>query len=305
MTLSTINPAFGSQATSISSTDSSDPNTGAVNTSSHHKGLPAVAIGLITAALVLIGLFSAIFVIRRVHQRRRADRRTRWAPVMAQNRSNGGNGSTGERSSVRSSFATTFDYGLRAQSPIPPADMPAVPPVPYLPEPKRLSADSDQSQWLMLDRPSNAARSNEDLLSGDAPLTPLSVAPFTPSESFKFPQPPKSASEADADPFSDDKRPDLSRGITEASAYSQPSFSAQPVIEKGVAATVRRPFAPSLPDELYVTPGQLVTIEEMFDDGWNLVKAADGARGLVPLACFDEVDQPNGKRRSSLIEHTN
>jgi len=137
-------------------------------------------------------------------------------------------------------------------------------------------------------------------------LTPLSVAPFTPSESYKFPQPPKSASEGDnpeeENPFSDDKKPVLDRGITEDTTYSQPSFNAQPVLEKGILATVRRPFAPSLPDEMYITPGQLVTIEEMFDDGWNLVKAADGGRGLVPLACFEETDQPSGKRRSSLLE---
>lgn len=255
---------------------------GSVGTAStsHHKGLPPVAIGLISAALILIALFGTVFAIRRVYQRRRADRRTRWAPVMAQT---GGPALDGS-SSVRSSFATTVDYGLRAQSPLPAVNVPPVPPVPHIAEPKRISAGSDQSQWLVVDRP----KSSEDLLGGTGLLTPLSVRPFSPSESYKFPQPPRTSS-PDASPFAD------------AASPVSPTDS-NLVIAKGFSVTIKRPFAPSLPDEMYVTPGQVVVIEEMFDDGWNLVKSTDGARGLVPLACFEDLDQPKGKRRSSLME---
>lgn len=296
------------QPTVVASDGSSNAGSGGNGSSSHHKGLSSVGIGLISAVLVLVGLVCGLFIIRRVHQRRRADRRTRWTPVMLET----GSAANGSRSSVRSSFATTFDYGLRAQTPLPNTEVPSLPPLPQVSDPKRASGGSDHSQWLMVDR---VQGSSEDLLGGntDAPLTPLSVAPFTPSEKYKFPQPPRTGTEPDEDsPFSDlnavTEKPALNRtqtDKTEQSIYSQPSFNDKPVLAAGLSAAIKRPFQPSLPDELLVVPGQVVTIEEMFDDGWNLVKTPEGARGLVPLACFEDVDQLAGKRRSSLIDFTN
>jgi hypothetical protein len=61
---------------------------------------------------------------------------------------------------------------------------------------------------------------------------------------------------------------------------------------------IRRPFAPTLPDELAVNVGETVRLIRVFDDGWTVVQRvnADGAssgnpadQGLIPLDCLREL----------------
>lgn len=63
----------------------------------------------------------------------------------------------------------------------------------------------------------------------------------------------------------------------------------------GAIETVRRPFLPTLDDELPVSPGNLVRVLEPFDDGWcfcELVKGgAEGSKGLIPIDCLREAGQ--------------
>jgi hypothetical protein len=61
---------------------------------------------------------------------------------------------------------------------------------------------------------------------------------------------------------------------------------------------VRRPFQPSLPDELEVAVGDRVAVLEVFDDGWAMAeRIQDGPggcpqqKGLIPIACLREANQ--------------
>jgi hypothetical protein len=157
--------------------------------------------------------------------------------------------------------------------------------------------------------------------------TPMSVRPFSPTESFAFPKPPAETSSGDwgtlsrsltvhtsatrsvespteisptpinpfadplpgpANPFADPLPP-----IPNSPSTVNPKFLE---IE-----TVRRPFVPTLSDELPVATGDRVKILHMFDDGWALVeknpiipdpKGKGNAiehqpeKGLIPIDCF-------------------
>jgi hypothetical protein len=62
---------------------------------------------------------------------------------------------------------------------------------------------------------------------------------------------------------------------------------------------VRRPFIPTLPDELAVKPGDNVRVLHSFDDGWALVEMVgtgfstmnQQGRGLIPIDCLREPGQ--------------
>lgn len=58
--------------------------------------------------------------------------------------------------------------------------------------------------------------------------------------------------------------------------------------------TIRRPFVPTLHDELGVQPGDDVHIMQIFDDGWAFIeKFVDDTvqRGLIPIDCLRDADQ--------------
>ncbi|KAH9981433.1 hypothetical protein BGW80DRAFT_1270200 [Lactifluus volemus] len=50
---------------------------------------------------------------------------------------------------------------------------------------------------------------------------------------------------------------------------------------------VRVSFVPQLPDELPITPGEMLYIQTEFDDGWALCINSSGMRGMVPLECLE------------------
>jgi hypothetical protein len=59
--------------------------------------------------------------------------------------------------------------------------------------------------------------------------------------------------------------------------------------------TIRRPFLPTLQDELPVMPGDAVRIMKPFDDGWAFVERLEGgskgSKGLIPIDCLRETGQ--------------
>ncbi|EIW81228.1 hypothetical protein CONPUDRAFT_56438 [Coniophora puteana RWD-64-598 SS2] len=133
----------------------------------------------------------------------------------------------------------------------------------------------------------------------------MSVRPFSPTESFAFPKPPSAGGKSrPVSPSSSG-----STFITANAATSPtPSFeTAENPFEDHVEKpefqpieTIRRPFTPSMEDELTVKPGDTVRIIKVFDDGWTFVEKlganpaerSERERGLIPVDCLREAGQP-------------
>lgn len=117
---------------------------------------------------------------------------------------------------------------------------------------------------------------------GFAPLTPLSA-------SYNNPAPPV---------------PAMAPGRQLFSTFKSADMSGKPT------AIIRCTFIPSLPDELSITTGELVTVVNEYDDGWALCANVRGEQGMVPLECLakdtaapsaPELDWKNAQRASSLV----
>ncbi|KAJ3564316.1 hypothetical protein NP233_g8372 [Leucocoprinus birnbaumii] len=312
-------------------------------------------------------------------------------------RAGSGGRSAGQRRSVRSSFETTVDHSVTPRLDMD-FDIPALPPMAELrgtpmlvnldspvspvngvrapeinitttPQSRfsvgtvsSLSSDG-QGQWLVV---------NRDTLAPEVG-TPMSVRPFSPTESFAFPKPPTEKSSGDwgsqfsrpasahtlnasfnsgvrspsshalgvgiteeevpalpipspaANPFND---PDpialhaaavVALGVGQGTPanidvaaankiqdpFADPTFPPEPLNPSPVhpefmeIETIRRPFIPTLDDELGVELGDKVRIMQMFDDGWALVeknpvygkasvkgKGKQPEKGLIPIDCF-------------------
>ncbi|KAF9474203.1 hypothetical protein BDN70DRAFT_816091 [Pholiota conissans] len=163
----------------------------------------------------------------------------------------------------------------------------------------------------------------------------MSVRPFSPSESFAFPKPPdpvdrsstaysKRSSTTTVSNKSPDSSPHNSHveiipPIPSAPTFPPPAlvspnlFGAEPVANPfadnnpfedthafAEVEYIKRPFNPSLPDELQVAPDDSVRVLQTFDDGWALVEKVatdDGKgkerhgnyeKGLIPIDCLRE-----------------
>jgi hypothetical protein len=108
---------------------------------------------------------------------------------------------------------------------------------------------------------------------GETIPPPISVRPFSPSESWSFPQPPVT--------------PPGSNGGTIAAATS--NFAS--------VETIVRPFNPTLPDELAVVSGDFVRVIKAFDDNWALVEKYESVgnsfTGLIPIGCLNLSENNN------------
>jgi len=141
----------------------------------------------------------------------------------------------------------------------------------------------------------------------------MSVRPFSPSESFMFPKPPGSKDDNETDwlalslpntPAAEAGRTitpkqigllsttstaiDSNIGLTFTNPFdSVANPTAETNTEFAPVEAIRRPFVPTLDDELGVTPGDSVHVVKVFDDGWAYVeKVGSGAKGLIPVDCM-------------------
>ncbi|THU85992.1 hypothetical protein K435DRAFT_822268 [Dendrothele bispora CBS 962.96] len=128
----------------------------------------------------------------------------------------------------------------------------------------------------------------------------MSVRPFSPSEAWAFPKPPRSSDSSVGggvrplsfgNPF-EDKKQGGEREVKEGEGEGE-EFE-----------IIQRPFVPSMEDELRVSVGEKVKIVQVFTDGWALIernavddvkgKGVEGsaaARGLIPVDCFRQAGQ--------------
>lgn len=364
MSQSTGAPTAGLQGSSTSTGVGSSPSdatptltTGAA-TSSHQLSLGAIA-GIVVVCLLFLVGFIMLFVRRRSISRR-LQRHKRWwfgANTTFDSFSIVG-GSVGDsqsrgspilnRASARSSFATNFDQGLmfRIDSPtsLPNLDLGAFGTIPEFPPMAEVrertsilfpSASAVARRESMNSMMSNGSDpDNQYLIVGNdlnppGPSSPMSVRPFSPSESFAFPKPPPCPNKGQCPSsvsgisgrglvspsssatlvqihspppiFNSDLLPSApaasylppSASLTAIPGTSSDPFAdpAQPEFE-----TIRRPFTPTLDDEVSVAPGDQVLVMKVFDDGWALVEKQRGfldhnERGLIPVDCLREAGQ--------------
>lgn len=356
-------PTAGPQSSSTSSGFGSSPSdaaptltTGAV-TSSHQLSSGAIGGIVVVCLLFLIG-FIVLFVRRRSIARR-LERRKQW--WFGGNTSSGSfsmvggsvrNSQSGEapipnRASARSSFATNFDQGLMFRIDSPPPlnlDLSAIPEFPPMAEVRERTSVLFPSAGSVARRESmNSMMSNgsdpdtqylvvANDLNPPGSSSPMSVRPFSPSESFAFPKPPlcpkggqrtsavslisgyglvspsstaASLIQVHSPPpiFNSDLLPSVPAASyplppSTDSLTTDPNTSSDPFADPAQPEfeTIRRPFAPTLDDEVSVAPGDKVLVLKVFDDGWAFVekqcKSLDhNERGLIPVDCLREAGQ--------------
>lgn len=205
------------------------------------------------------------------------------------------------------------------------------------------SRESNGAQYLSLPpmRPDNVPQ-----------LSPISVRPFSPSESWAFPKPPtnpptpsmtsrplsgaSAATEMPVPPIPVARAADLSPSLNSA-GLQDPFADAQEMLHKdpfadpqltptllvpmkgldipvqrptssgtmrttstacgsevslGVLDVIRRPFVPTLEDELLVKRGDQIRVLQCFDDGWaQIEKLETGEAGLIPVDCLREAGE--------------
>lgn len=109
-----------------------------------------------------------------------------------------------------------------------------------------------------------------------APPRPVSPNPsLSPSPSSYYIPPPQA---------SYNNAPSI--GVPMGPATPRPASSA------AETAVVRVVFIPTLPDELSISAGEIVTVVKAFDDGWALCQNIAGEQGVVPTECLDRSASP-------------
>lgn len=173
---------------------------------------------------------------------------------------------------------------------------------------------SQTGQYLVAVPPVAASESSPYSL--DFP-SPFSVRPFSPSETFAFPKPPhddaqsRAASEMLSGSIMSSKRgsafftaedgspstpvPESENPFADFTEIVRPpSVSTANSVPHHFSPieTIRRPFIPSMDDELSVAPGDEVRILKRFDDGWAVAeKVGASQQGLIPIDCLRAVEE--------------
>lgn len=65
-------------------------------------------------------------------------------------------------------------------------------------------------------------------------------------------------------------------------------------------ATVKFTFIPSLPDELNISSGEVVTVLQEYDDGWALCLNGREVQGMVPVECLERERGADGNNTERL-----
>lgn len=345
----------GSSATGITGFGATATATIGIGAGATQNGLSSGAIAGITVASLLFLLTLTLVLIRRRAVARRAQRFKWWLANNATSHSFSFVGvssdsshdstgrSAGNRASARSSFATNFDHGLlfRLASPTAQLDIPERPPMAEARDRNRVlisTGGEAARRESFASMASNGSNTNAQYLvvptdhnTGTGAPSPMSVRPFSPSETFSFPKPPAPSSSSIVPACQGVGSPSASTATlvqlsppppvfhrelasppspinnTAAQLPSVPTISVNP-FEDPIQAfsgteTIRRPFTPNLEDELLVSMGDTVRILQVFDDGWALVERisvntitagdphSQQRRGLIPVDCFRETGQ--------------
>lgn len=148
---------------------------------------------------------------------------------------------------------------------------------------------------------------SSDLDSPTLPASPVLIRPFTPSETWSFPKPPRSTSSSSVlpgRPFSDapsiksesdNPFADFSEAYSARTRDSASIITAdtETAMHFAPVETVCRPFVPTLPDEVAVSPGDQIHIMKSFDDGWAFAEnLGTKQKGLLPVDCLRSMDEP-------------
>ncbi|KAF7296791.1 hypothetical protein MIND_00910100 [Mycena indigotica] len=158
------------------------------------------------------------------------------------------------------------------------------------------SNSSAEAQYLLYDRTEGITNPTADA------HTPMSVRPFSPSESFAFPQPPARDSRTPS-PTAPTMRV-TSLPTLDENPFAD-AFAAAPPAEFSAVETVFRPFEQTLQDELTVMAGDQVKVLAVYDDGWAMVERVDPVAdpsgkgkgkgkplvGLIPIDCMRRADE--------------
>ncbi|KAJ7028445.1 hypothetical protein C8F04DRAFT_964059 [Mycena alexandri] len=125
----------------------------------------------------------------------------------------------------------------------------------------------------------------------------MSVRPFSPSEAFAFPAPPRENRSGDATPTMNQTlmrpAPTAHARYSEnpfADAFSVPDTPTAPSAQFDAVETIWRPFEQTLQDEITVNVGDQVKVLAVYDDGWAMIERISAGRGktvgLVPIDCM-------------------
>ncbi|EED78625.1 predicted protein [Postia placenta Mad-698-R] len=180
------------------------------------------------------------------------------------------------------------------------------------------SDGSGETDWLTA--PSSAALHVRSV----ALPSPMCVRPFTPSEAWEFPKPPSHAAASDEpdarrsrasthatmvtpdsllvstvesstyatapeNPFADPASACTGEGEGEGEddGHTVESADAETASHFATVEVIRRPFVPTMDDEMAAAPGERVRMLRRFDDGWAYAeKVPRGRRGLIPIDCL-------------------
>lgn len=252
------------------------------NSASSKQGISSGAIAGIIVSLCLVLIGALLFFIRRRHKARQNARREAW--MKYRNEALHGTGSPSTRSSFASPgvsgeefsshFYTSSVYsvsGGQVQASPPQIAELSLPPVAVIIE--HVGGSNSRGSVYSVGSDSSSSDGHGQFITvpetpTDSPLrSPMSVRPFTPSESWAFPKPP-----------------------LPSSTTPPPTSMQDPFTELSGIETIKRPFAPTMHDELSVVPGDRIRILNTYDDGWAMVEkidvASDKAIGLIPIDCL-------------------
>ena len=170
---------------------------------------------------------------------------------------------------------------------------------------------SQNSQYLVALPPAAATEGSPYGLDCSSPF---SVRPFSPSETFSFPKPPRDDTQSRASELVSGSLKSSMLGsafYTAEEAHSPSAENENPfadfteIVRPPSVATdnsvpqhfapveiIRRPFVPSMDDEMAVKPGDEVRVLKRFDDGWAVAeKVGAGMQGLIPIDCLRAIEE--------------
>ncbi|KAG6888116.1 hypothetical protein C0995_010625 [Termitomyces sp. Mi166 len=312
------------------------------------RGAIAGMVIVITFGLLVV----AVILLRGRYRRRRSGRNQWWdrsGTRLSTESDTTSSASLSDLTSIRSSFETSIDHSQTPRLTISFENVPSLPPMAEvrgsnniqlfspnsaIPEsPVLITFDNSQAPVTTATNNRTSIHSFTSSSSGSHYLvvpsdirddretsSPMSVRPFSPSESFSFPMPPKTQSGdwSSSRPMSTATLPSASRSFNNetvvvpalpSNPFADPSnpFSdpVPPTAEFAEVESIRRPFKGTRHDELTVTIADSVKVLRLFNDGWALVEklpsfeeilAKEGknirrVQGLIPIDCFRAAGQ--------------